>query len=103
MKTLTNNDKNYYRLKDNMDWVGDKKYNRIVYRTWWMIAVNLLLKIMQSFTHDPFLVNVESEMDDEGNPHFIRYCFRRTHLDDRYFARIKSSFISRRYVERYYE
>ena len=50
MKTQTNNDKNYYRLKDNIDWVGDKKYNRIVYRTWWMIAVNLLLKILQAFT-----------------------------------------------------
>lgn len=103
MKTTTNNDKNYYRLKDDFDWACYKKYNRILYRTWWMIAVNLLLKILQPFTHDPFLVNVESEMDDEGNPHFIRYCFGRTHLDDRYFARIKSSFISGRYTERYYE
>ena len=100
---VTDNDKNYYRLKDNIDWIGDKKYDRIIYRTWWMVAVNLLLKILQSFTHDPFLVNVESKIDDEGNPHFIRYCFRRSHYDDRYFERIKSSFLTERYIERFYE
>lgn len=100
---MTKNDKNYYRLKDNIDWVGDKKYNRIVYRTWWMFAVNILLKIMQPFTHEPLLVNVESDMDDDGHPHFIRYCFHRTHIDDGYFERIKNSFLSARYCERYYK
>ena len=100
---MTNNDKNYYRLKDDIDWDGEKKYNRIIYRTWWMVAVNLLLKVLQPFTHEPFLVNVKSEMDEEGNPHFIRYCFRRTHLDEGYFERIKSSFLSARYCERYYK
>ena len=100
---MSNNDKNYYRLKDDIDWDGGKKYNRIIYRTWWMVAVNLLLKILQPFTHDPFLVNVESEMDDDENPHFIRYCFTRTRIDDRYFERIKSSFLSGRYIERYYK
>ena len=100
---MNKNDKNYCRLKDDMDWIGYKKYNRIIYRTWWMVAVNIFLKILQPFTHDPFLVNVESEMDDDGNPHFIRYCFTRTHIDDRYFERIKSSFLSGRYTERYYK
>lgn len=100
---MNKNDKNYYRLKDNIDWVGDKKYNRIVYRTWWMIAVNILLKILQPFTHEPLLVNVESDMDDDGHPHFIRYYFSRTHIDDGYFERIKSSFLSARYCERYYK
>lgn len=100
---MNKNDKNYYRLKENIDWDGEKKYSRIIYRTLWMVAVNLLLKLLQPFTHDPFLVNVESEMDDDGNPHFIRYCFRRAHFDDRYFARIKSSFLSGRYIERVYK
>ena len=89
-----NKDKNYYRLKDDMDWIGEKKYNRIIYRTWWMVAVNLFLKILQPFTHDPFLVNAESEIDDDGNPHFIRYCFGKTHFDDGYLDRIKSSLCS---------
>lgn len=100
---MSKNDKNYYRLKDDIDWSSEKKYNRVLYRTWWMIAVNLLLKILQPFTHDPFLVNVESQMDDEGNPHFIRYCFRRAHIDDGYFERIKSSLLSGRYAERFYK
>lgn len=68
-----------------------------------MVAVNLLLKILQPFTHDPFLLIVESEMDDDGNPHFIRYCFGRTHFDDGYFERIKSSVLSGGYIERYYK
>lgn len=100
---MNNNDKNYYRLKDDIDWVGGKKYDRIIYRTWWMVAVNLLLKILQPFTHEPILVNVKSEMDDDGHPHFIRYCFRRTLVVGGYFERIKSSLLSSRYSERYYK
>lgn len=100
---MNKNDKNYYRLKDDIDWAGGKTYNRIIYRTWWMFAVNVLLKILQPFTHEPFLVNVESEMDDDGNPHFIRYCFRKTHFYDGYFERIKGSFLSIRYSEEYYK
>lgn len=99
---MNKNDKNYYRLKDEIDWDGEKKYNRVIYRTWWMVAVNLLLKILQPFTKDPFLIRVESEMDEKGNPHFIRYDFGKTHFDDGYFERIKGSLLSSRVCYRYY-
>ena len=100
---MNKNDNNYYRLKADIDWDGEKKYNRIIYRIWWMVAVNLLLKVLQPFTHEPFLVNVKTEMDEEGNPHFIRYCFRRTHFDDGFIERIKGTFLTIRYAERYYK
>jgi len=38
-----------------------------------------------------------------GHTHYIRYCFGRAHFDDRYFERIKDSFLSGRYIERYYK
>lgn len=99
---MNNNNKNYYRLKDDIDWDGEKKYARIIYRVWWMVALNLLLKILQPFTRNPLVVCVYSEIDDNGDPHFIRYSLRRIHFDDGYFERVKGVFLSHRYCVRYY-
>lgn len=75
----------------------------IIYRVWWMVLVNLLLKIIQPFTKYPFLVNVVSTEDDYGDPHFDGYTFKRTHCRDGYFERIKASLFSGRYADKFYK
>ena len=94
------NDKYYYKVKDNV--VLAKGVDKIIYRVWWMVLVNLILKIIQPFTKKPFLISVESTIDDNGNPHFDRYCFGRTYFRDGYFERIKGSLFSGRYVVKFY-
>ena len=59
------NDKYYYKVKDNV--VLAKGVDKIIYRVWWMVLVNLILKIIQPFTKKPFLISVKSTID-EGLP-----------------------------------
>lgn len=94
------NDKYYYKVKDNV--VLAKGVDKIIYRVWWMVLVNLILKIIQPFTKKPFLICVKSTIDDDGNPHFDRYCFVRAYFRDGYFERIKGSLFSGRYAEKFY-
>lgn len=95
------NDRNYYRIRGEFKYPF---YDRIVYRTFWLVTVNLILKILQPFTKSPFLVRVVSEIDDDGNPHFIKYGFGRVDfLESGYFKRIWSSLYSGRFCERYYK
>ena len=94
------NDKYFYKVKDNV--VLAKGVDKIFYRVWWMVLVNLILKIIQPFTKKPFLISVKSTIDDNGNPHFDSYCFSRTYFCDGYFERIKGSLFSGRYAEKFY-
>lgn len=95
------NDEYYYKVKDGV--VLEKGVDKIIYRVWWMVLVNLILKIIQPFTKNPFLIVVESTIDDNGNPHFEKYCFSRTHFRDGYFERIKGSLFSGRFAEKFYK
>ena len=94
------NDKHYYKVKKNFN--VPEGADRIIYRVWWMVLVNLILKIVQPFTKDPFILNVISDIDYKGNPHFEGYAFKRTHFCDGYFERIKGSLFSGRYAEKFY-
>lgn len=94
------NDKYYYKVKDDI--ILEKEVDKIIYRVWWMVLVNLILKIIQPFTKEPFLICVETTIDDNGNPHFDRYCFRRAYFRDGYFERIKDSLFSGRYAVKFY-
>ena len=94
------NDKYYYKVKDNV--VLAKGVDKIIYRVWWMVLINLILQIIQPFTKKPFLISVKSTIDDNGNPHFDSYCFSRTYFSDGYFERIKGSIFSGRYVVKFY-
>ena len=91
------NDKYYYKVKDNV--VLAKDVDKIIYRVWWMVLVNLILKIIQPFTKNPFLICVETTIDDNGKPHFVSYCFIRTYFSDGYFKRINVSLFSGRYAD----
>lgn len=94
------NDEHYYKVKKNVNLPegGDG----IIYRVWWMVLINLILKIVQPFTKSPFLLNVISEIDGNGNPHFEGYVFKRMRFYDGYFTRIKSSIFSGRYADKLY-
>ena len=46
------NDKYYYKVKDNV--VLANGVDKIIYRVWWMVLVNLILKIIQPFTKKAF-------------------------------------------------
>ena len=98
---MKNNDRNYYKLQNNFDL--PEGCSRIIYRVWWMVIVNLTLKIIQPFTKAPFLVNAVSTMDEDGNPHFDKYVFCKTSINDTYINRIKSSILSGKYIERFYK
>jgi hypothetical protein len=80
------NDKYYYKVKDNV--VLAKGVDKIIYRVWWMVLVNLILKIIQPFTKKPFLISVISTIDDQGNPHFDRYCWFESSFCNNDFIRI---------------
>ena len=98
---MNKNDKHFYKVKKNLKL--PEGVDGIIYRVWWMVLVNLLLKIAQPFTKDPFLVNILSTEDVNGNPHFEGYTFKRTHIFDGYFERIKGSLFSGRYAEKFYK
>ena len=71
---MKNKDKYYvYGIDEN----GNKK---IVFRSPLLIIVNAILRIVQPFnvnTERHLLLCVKSDIDYDGNAHFVRYEFRR--------------------------
>lgn len=87
---MKNKDKYYvYYIDEN----GNEK---IVFRSPLLIVVNAILRIVQPFnvnTERYLLLCVESDIDDDGNAHFVRYKFRRMKFYDRTYFENASSFI----------
>lgn len=93
------NDKFYYKLKPGLNVPPGN--DGIYYREPALIFLNLLLKILQPVKRPFLLCSISIYEDDK--PHFDGYGFRRVELFDRYFARIKSVFITYKLVEKFYK
>lgn len=93
-----NKNKYYYKIKNGFTSAS----GQIIYREPWLVAANILLKILQPWTKSPLLVNVISSVDVEGNPKFEGYSLKKTECFDGYFKRIKNSITSGIYGEKIY-
>ncbi len=97
----TKKDRYYYKLKEGINPVEGS--DGIFYREPILIIVNFILKLVQPFTDKPFLLCSSTQKDDNGNPHFDGYSFRRVKVFDGYFMRLKSSIVSKNLVVKFYE